>query len=151
VTDATAPERAVPSVGPIEYESCSMPASRPRMWSGIVWFHSVAREDHPRHVGRARHGQRGERERQRVDETERHDRAAVAAGAHRDRRPVAVRAPYPAAGQREQRRADGPGGVEQAEQFRAAERVGHGGEQRDRDPEQHRVDVDRVAPDQLLA
>jgi len=34
----------VPSVGPIEYESCSMPASRPRRPSGIVWFHIVERK-----------------------------------------------------------------------------------------------------------
>jgi hypothetical protein len=44
VKDATAPDRAVPSVGPVEYDSCSMPAIRPRMWSGIVWFQSVWRK-----------------------------------------------------------------------------------------------------------
>ena len=41
---ATRPERVVPSVGPIEYESCSIPAIRPRIASGIVWFHIVARK-----------------------------------------------------------------------------------------------------------
>ena len=40
---ASAPDCDVPSVGPIDHESCSIPASLPRRSSGIVWFHRVAR------------------------------------------------------------------------------------------------------------
>jgi len=44
VSAASAPDCVVPSVGPIEYDSCSMPARRPRRLSGIVWFQIVARK-----------------------------------------------------------------------------------------------------------
>jgi hypothetical protein len=43
-TAASAPDCVIPSVGPIEYESCSIPAGRPRRPSGIVWFQIVARK-----------------------------------------------------------------------------------------------------------
>jgi hypothetical protein len=34
----------LPSSGPVEYEICSIPASRPRSRSGIVWFQITLRK-----------------------------------------------------------------------------------------------------------
>ena len=41
---ALAPARALPSSGPDDHEIISTPARRPRMWSGIVSFHSAPRK-----------------------------------------------------------------------------------------------------------
>ena len=109
-------------------------------------------EDPRRHVRRAGRGERDERERR---------------ASRRGRTPT-IAAPYAAAlsaialpwrwtratqplASVNSVAADGLGGVQQAEQLRPAVAVGDRGEQRDRDPEQHRVDVDGVAADQLLA
>jgi hypothetical protein len=37
------PARTCPPSGPTEYDNISMPASRPRIASGMVWFHTVPR------------------------------------------------------------------------------------------------------------
>ena len=44
VRAAIPPTRTWPSCGPTEYDSSSMPASRPRSSSGIVWFHIAERK-----------------------------------------------------------------------------------------------------------
>ena len=41
---AVPPARTCPSCGPTEYDNSSIPASRPRSSSGIVWFHIAARK-----------------------------------------------------------------------------------------------------------
>ena len=43
MTAATAPERSCPAGGPAAYDSSSMPAIRPRRWSGIDCFHIASR------------------------------------------------------------------------------------------------------------
>jgi hypothetical protein len=149
VTDATAPERAVPSVGPIEYELLDAGEAAAHV-VGDRLVPQRGAEDHRRHVGRPGQRERGEREWERVRQAEDDDRAPVAGCAHGDGLPVPVHAPHPAGGKRERGRADRHGGVQQPEQLRPAELVGHGREQRDRDAEQHGVDVDRIAADQLL-
>ena len=107
-------------------------------------------EDARRHVGRAGRGECDEGEGERAGEAEGEDRGSVGGGAHRDRPAVPPHAPHPAAHQREQRPADGLGRVEQAEHLRAAVVLGHRREERDGHAEQHRVDVHRIAPQQLL-
>ena len=44
VTAATAPDRSCPAGGPAAYDSSSMPAIRPRRWSGIDCFHIASRK-----------------------------------------------------------------------------------------------------------
>jgi len=60
-------------------------------------------------------------------------------------------APRPAARQCQQERAGRAGREQQPEHLRAAEALGDGGEEGDRHREQHRVDVDQVGPDEVLA
>ena len=116
------------------------------MWSGIVWFHSVWRKMPDDMSAAPAAASATQRERERLREAERDDRQPVGAGAERDRLAVAPRRVRPSRSTSvNSTRADRPGGVEQAEHLRPAVAVGDGREQRDRDAEQHRVDVDGVA------
>ena len=149
---AATPASTLPSVGPIEYESISMPASRPRRWSGMVWFQMVEPEDARDHVGGAGQHQADQRQPQRVatgrsrrSPTPQPPAASTTARPCRCTRPVQPRR------QRGQQRAGRRAPRRAARARPAAQPVGHEREQRLRHAEEHRVDVDQVGAEQLRA
>ena len=148
---ASAPDCAVPSVGPIEHESCSIPASRPRRSSGIVWFHIVERkipDDMSAAPASARNASASGSE---SGEPEQATATPASAALTATARPwrvtrraqplVSVSSIAPA----------GPAAKSRPSTSAPPKRCRDRREQRDRHREQHRVDVDEVGPDQVLA
>ena len=127
-----------------------MPASRPRISSGMVWFQTVLRKmplimsAAPATRGRpARTTSLGASPASAID-------AAPAHRGHDDRPAVVVEARRPAAGERRDHAADALGGVEQPEQRRLLQHLlGERREQHDRHRHEHGDHVDDVGAEQV--
>ena len=127
-----------------------MPASRPRMCSGMVWFHTVPRKTAETMSAAPGHREAHQRHPERRREAREGDARAVRRGRDDDGPAVVVDVRGPAAERGRDEGADGLRGVEQPQQLGALEDLGRQGrEEHDRHREQHGGDVDEVGAEQV--
>ncbi len=149
VSVATAPGLEVPerlASRVADHLQPCQPAAHPRRDRLVPHGHT---EDAADHVGAAGRGEREHRKRQVRRVSERGDRDTPAAYRQRDRAPVPVHVPGPAARGADHHRPEAGRGVQQAEHGRAAQACCQLREHRVRRAEEHGTDVDEIGAEKI--